>query len=136
MMTHLVLSITWMMIGSIILDRRKFVVAIDDTRKPSYEIWDGMIPAWNINFTESSTEYSADEIVYNKMYSDIISTHAKLQRNHGSELNPYTEEELHRYGRMNEMSILKLNASNEHAVPEYLFLTEFQNYSTSSLALS
>ena len=135
-MTHLVLSITWMMIGSIILDRRKFVVAIDDTRKPSYEIWDGMIPAWNINFTESSTEYSADEIVYNKMYSDIISTHARLQRNHGSELNPYTEEELHRYGRMNEMSILKLNASNEHAVPEYLFLTEFQNYSTSSLALS
>ena len=135
-MTHLVLSITWMMIGSIILDRRKFVVAIDDTRKPSYEIWDGMIPAWNINFTESSTEYSADEIVYNKMYSDIISTHAKLQRNHGSELNPYTEEELHRYGRMKEMSILKLNASHEHAVPEYLFLTEFQNYSTSSLALS
>ena len=135
-MTHLVLSITWMMIGSIILDRRKFVVAIDDTRKPSCEIWDGMIPAWNINFTESSTEYSADEIVYNKMYSDIISTHARLQRNHGSELNPYTEEELHRYGRMNEMSILKLNASNEHAVPEYLFLTDFQNYSTSSLALS
>ena len=135
-MTHLVLSITWMMIGSIILDGRKFVVAIDDTRKPSYEIWDGMIPAWNINFTESSTEYSADEIVYNKMYSDIISTHAKLQRNHGSELNPYTEEELHRYGRMNEMSIWKLNASNEHAVPEYLFLTDFQNYSTSSLALS
>ena len=125
-----------MMIGSIILDRRKFVVAIDDTRKPSYKIWDGMIPAWNINFTESSTEYNADEIVYNKMYSDIISTHARLQRNHGSELNPYTEEELYRYGRMKEMSILKLNASNEHAVPEYLFLTEFQNYSTSSLALS
>ena len=135
-MTHLVLSITWMMIGSIILDGRKFVVAIDDTRKPSYEIWDGMIPAWNINFTESSTEYSADEIVYNKMYSDIISTHAKLQRNHGSELNPYTEEELHRYGRMNEISILKSNTSNEHAIPDYLFLTDFQNYSTSSLAFS
>ena len=135
-MTHLVLSITWMMIGSIILDGRKFVVAIDDTRKPSYEIWDGMIPAWNINFTESSTEYSADEIVYNKMYSDIISTHARLQKNHGSHLNPYTEEELHRYGRMNEMSILKLNTSNEHAIPDYVFLTDFQNYSTSSLALS
>ena len=135
-MTHLVLSITWMMIGSIILDGRKFVVAIDDTRKPSYEIWDSMIPGWNINFTESSTEYSADEIVYNKMYSDIISTHARLQRNHGSELNPYTEEELHRYGRMNEMSILKSSTTNEHAVPDYLFLTDFQNYSTSSLALS
>ena len=135
MMNYLVLSITWMMSASIILDGREFVVAIDRS-KTSYEIWDRMIPAWNINFTESSTEYSADEIVYNKMYSDIISTHARLQRNYGSDLNPYTEEELHRYGRMKEMSILKLNASNEHAVPEYLFLTEFQNYSTSSLALS
>ena len=124
-----------MMIASIILDSRKFVVAID-TSKSSYEIWDGMIPAWNINFTESSTEHSADEIVYNKMYSDIISTHARMQKNHGSDLNPYTEEELHRYGRMNEMSILKLNTSNENAIPEYLFLTDFQNYSTSSLALS
>ena len=125
-----------MMIASIILDSRKFVVAIDDTRKPSYEIWDSMIPAWNINFTESSTEHSADEIVYDKMYSDIISTHARLQKNHGSDLNPYTEEELHRHGRMNEMSILKSSTSNEHAIPDYLFLTDFQNYSTSSLALS
>ena len=134
-MTYLVLSITRMMIASIILDCRKFVVNIN-TSKTSYEIWDGMIPAWNINFTESSTEYSADEIVYNKMYSDIISTHARLQKNHGSDLNPYTEEELHRYGRMNEMSVLKLNTSNEHAIPDYVFLTDFQNYSTSSLALS
>ena len=124
-----------MMIASIILDGRKFVVAIN-TSKTSYEIWDRMIPAWNINFTESSTEYSADEIVYNKMYSDIISTHARLQRNHGSDLNPYTEEELHRYGRMNEISILKSNTSNEHAIPDYIFLTDFQNYSTSSLAFS
>ena len=125
-----------MMIASIILDSRKCVVAIDDNRKPSYEIWDSMIPAWNINFTESSTEHSADEIVYDKMYSDIISTHARLQRNHGSELNPYTEEELHRYGKINEMSILKSSTSNEHAITEYLFLTDIQNYSTSSLALS
>ena len=123
------------MIASIILDGIQFVVSIDDTRKVSYEIWDSMIPAWNINFTEGSTEHSADEIVYNKMYSDIINTHARLQKNYGSDLNPYTEEELHRYGRMNEMSILKLNTSNEHAIPDYVFLTDFQNYSTSSLGL-
>ena len=135
MIISFALSITRMMIASIILDGRKFVVAIN-TSKTSYEIWDRMIPAWNINFTESSTEYSADEIVYNKMYSDIISTHARLQRNHGSDLNPYTEEELHRYGRMNEISILKSNTSNEHAIPDYIFLTDFQNYSTSSLAFS
>ena len=122
-----------MMIASIISDSRKFVVALDGTKKPSYEIWDSMIPAWNINLTESSIEHSADEIVYHKMYSDIISTHARMQKNHGSDLNPYTEEELHRYGRMSEMSILKSSTSNE---PDYLFLTDFQNYSTSSLALS
>ena len=134
-MTYLVLIITWMMSASIILDGRNFVAAIDDTTKTWYEIWDRMIPEWNINFTESSTGYTADEIVYHKMYSDIISTHARLQRNHGSDLNPYREEELHRYGRMNEMSILKSNTSIEHAIPDYLFLSDFQNYSTSSLAL-
>ena len=48
-------------------------------------------------------------------------------------VNTAFREELHRYGRMNKMSILKSSTSNE---PDYLFLTDVQNYSTSSLALS